>query len=184
MSSFKHWWESRSSREKIMLLLLLLLINAALFFQLNNSHFSDMPAAQTNTVRQASAPAPKAPQPVTASAVLPTPANSLRDPFRPPAGLNVLPTTEAPPLSNGFSSSAAASTAATSGNAKPAASPPRLTGIIVSESGKKLAIIEDNGNSRYYGLYDEIGSSNVSAITSDSITLTGPNGSRQLTLRR
>lgn len=184
MSSFKHWWESRSSREKIMLLLLLLLFNAALFFQLSNNHFPETPSAETNPARQASAPTPKVPQPITASAALPTSANNLRDPFRPPAGLNVLPTTAEPPLSNGFTSSAAVSSEATSGNAKPAASPPRLTGIIVSESGKKLAIIEYNGNSRYYGLYDEIGSSNVSAITSDSITLTGPNGSRQLTLRR
>ena len=184
MSSFKRWWENLSSREKTMLLLLLLIINAALFFQLNNSHFFDKPAVEINSVRQMPAAAEKTPQASQASTVIPTPVNSLRDPFKLPAGLNVLPTTEQPPLSNGFASSAAASSTSSASAKSTAAPPPRLTGIVVSESGKKLAIIEYNGNSRYYGLYDEIGSSNVSSITSDSITLTGPNGSKQLTLRR
>ena len=181
MSSFKIWWEKRTSREKTLLLLFLIIMNILLFFQLNNNFSSEQ--ATVNT--------PPPPPTVTAAqtpskGVLPAaetiPGTVLRNPFQPPAGLTpVEPSRPAGTPSNHYTGNG---NIPADTHAKATVPLPRLTGIITSESGKKLAIVEYNGTSRYYGLYDEIGAFNISAISATGITLSGPDGSRQLTLRR
>ena len=183
MSSLVNWWRIRSSREKTMLLVLLICLNATLFYHLNNGD----PFASRTKPSAAPAPIDTAVQPpaliMPQKTVAPIAAAtaSLRDPFRPPAGTGRPADLSAPAADRAISTPPAAAVA-TPRASKPAA--PVLTGIMTGETGKKLAIVEYDGSSRYYGLYDAIGSFNVTAITADSITLAGSNGSMQLTLRR
>ena len=186
MSSLTNWWKNCSSRKKTSIIVLLVMINLLLVYQLNNDSFFNgnmpstlKPSIQTTTLP----PAQKSAQPILQATALTLPGN-LRDPFLPPAGLSSTVLGADPSSLPANNERASAAPATTTAERKPAVAKPILTGIIVGESGKKLAIIEYNGSSRYYALYDEVGPFNLSAIGSNSVTLAGSNGSVQLTLRR
>ena len=189
MSKLTDWWENHSLREKAILLTLLILINLALIFQLevNPPPISSLPTTSPLPAlaeKRAAAAASNLTAKMPAAPALSLSSES-RDPFRPPAGLKSIPIRPEEPAQQTVKQNNTAASVAPS-KAKPDAAliAPVLTGIITDGSDKRLAIIEYDGNSRYYHLYDAIGPFTLADIGTDQVTLSGPDKSLQLALRR
>lgn len=98
---------------------------------------------------------------------------TLRDIFSPPAGYALLAQTP-PPASNGEARGAVEKTQA----AGPA---PVLTGVIAGE-GTRVAILRQGTISRSYRVGESAGAYRIAAIGASSVTLSGPGGTRVLTM--
>lgn len=187
MSKLTDWWENHSLREKAILLSLLILINLALILQLDAN---PPPISSLPTTSLLPAPAEKKAAASELTAKTPTartlsPSSESRDPFRPPAGLKPIPVRpEEPAQPTGTQNNTVASVAPSKAKADAVVIAPVLTGIMTDGSDKRLAIIEYDGNSRYYHLYDAIGPFTLTDIGADQVTLSGPDKSLQLALRR
>lgn len=187
MSRLTNWWKNTSLREKALLLTLLILVNVALFLQsdANVPPNSSLPTAviqplPTKKVAAASG---------LTSKTLVDPAISApaqwRDPFRPPVGLKpVSPPSEEPVQATVNRNNTVVTAAPSETEHTAAVITPVLTGIMTDGSDKKLAIIEYDGCSRYYHLYDAIGPFTLADIEIDHVTLVNPNKSLRLALRR
>ena len=189
MSKLTDWWENHSLREKAILLTLLILINLALILQLevNPPPISSLPTTSPLPAlaeKRAAAAASDLTAKMPAAPAL-SPSSESRDPFRPPVGLKPIPIRPEEPAQQTVKQNNTAASVAPS-KAKPDAAliAPVLTGIITDGSDKRLAIIEYDGNSRYYHLYDAIGPFTLADIGTDQVTLSGPDKSLQLALRR
>lgn len=188
MSNLTDWWKNRSLREKNILLTLLILVNLVLVLQLDanpppNSSLSapsslPLPAEKTVAAENLTSKAP-------VSSTLSSPTES-RDPFRPPVGLKLIPVhpKEATQPTINQNNAVVSPVAPSKAEPSPAFVAPILTGIITDGANKKLAIIEYDGSSRYYHIYDPIGPFTLADIGTDQVTLNGPNKSLQLALRR
>ena len=132
-----------------------------------------MPAAlppPVSPVTQATAPAAKAAAPLlpngAAKAMAPT-----RDIFSPPVEFAAL----LPPTGNG-------PVRGVTGPVAPMGPAPILTGVIEGSAGRRVAILRQGNISRSYRVGESAGAYRITAIGPRSVTVTGPGGTRVLTM--
>jgi hypothetical protein len=199
VKSFMGKHNPSSPREKFMLLALAGTIAVAGAYYLtaseDMSNTAGSPPPPKSVVKaQKAKPATNSPQ--LAMATEP----GTRNPFLPPAEFQAADTKDTPTDKTGQPSQPGQSTHTSNpksnynnldklltGTGKPTSivqnERPALVGI-VEGAGKRLAIITYDGDSRSYGVYERVGSYQVTSISSSSVILSGPAGRTVLAVGR